>query len=377
MAQLLFSTPAFRPDGTSVAEVPIVLDARMRLIEPACAWLMHVALVRGRTRSPQTWRTYGEALYDWWQTLEANDWTWDAVGPSELAAYRDQMLRPRGDTGRPLARSTINGRLRTIARFYRWSAATGLIGKVPFSSQEIAMSRSRPQGFLAHADASGGRQRVNELTVRHMPMLPRPLAPEAIRRVMTGMSARDRLIVEWATTTGIRRMEVAGLTLRQLRGSGAQPMIPVQLDTTKGGRSRMVYPPAPLVDRTRAYVREERAVAVRRARRRSPGHDPDALFLTDRGEPLSPRRVGAMFTAAAQAAGVPATFHALRHTFAAAMLRFLQREAQTNPELNPLLTLQVLLGHADLATTAVYLRVVETDLSVIEGSVEDLYAALL
>ncbi len=92
---------------------------------------------------------------------------------------------------------------------------------------------------------------------------------------------------------------------------------------------------------------------------------------------MSPRRVGAMFTAAAESVGIQATFHALRHTFAALMLRFLQREAQTNPEINPLLTLQVLLGHADLATTAVYLRVVETDLSVIEASVDDLYAALL
>ena len=69
MAQLLFSTPTFRPDGSSVENVPMLLDARMRLVEPACAWLMHVALVRGRTRSPQTWRTYAEALYDWWQTL--------------------------------------------------------------------------------------------------------------------------------------------------------------------------------------------------------------------------------------------------------------------------------------------------------------------
>ena len=66
-----------------------------------------------------------------------------------------------------------------------------------------------------------------------------------------------------------------------------------------------------------------------------------------------------MFTAAAEAAGVTATFHALRHTFAAAMLRFLQREAQTNPELNPLLTLQVLLGHADIATTQIYTKVLE------------------
>jgi site-specific recombinase XerC len=59
------------------------------------------------------------------------------------------------------------------------------------------------------------------------------------------------------------------------------------------------------------------------------------------------------------------------------MLRFLQREAQTHPDLNPLLALQVLMGHADLATTAIYLRVVATDLSIIESSVDDLYAALL
>lgn len=377
MAQLLFSTPAFRPDGSSVEDVPILLDGRMQLVEPACAWLMHVALVRGRTRSPQTWRTYGEALYDWWQTLEANGWSWNEVGPGELAAYRDQMLRPRGDTGRSLARSTINGRLRTIGRFYRWSVANGLMPQIPFASQEISLSRSRPQGFLAHVDASGGRAQANELTMRHVPMLPRPLAPEAIRCIMAGMSARDRLIVEWAVATGIRRMEVAGLTVHHLKRTGSEPMIPVQIDETKGGRPRMVYPPASLIDRTRAYVREERAVLVRRTARNRLGRDPEALFLTCRGQPMKPRRIGAMFTAAAEAAGVTATFHALRHTFAAAMLRFLQREAQSNPELNPLLTLQVLLGHADLATTAVYLRVVETDLSVIEASVDDLYAALL
>ena len=77
MALLLFSTQAFRPNGSSAENVPMLLDARIRLVEPACAWLMHVALVRGRTRSPQTWRTYAEALYDWWQTLEANGWAWD------------------------------------------------------------------------------------------------------------------------------------------------------------------------------------------------------------------------------------------------------------------------------------------------------------
>lgn len=377
MTELLFSAETFRPDGSSVVGVPMLLDAQMRLIEPACAWLMHVALVRGRTRSPETWRTYGEALYDWWQTLEANDWRWDGVGSGEIAAYRDNMLHPLGDDGRPLARSTINGRLRTIARFYRWCAGTGLIDRTPFATSDVALSRSRPPGFFAHVDASGGRQRVNELTVRHVSMLPRPLAPQVIRRIVADMPVRNRLIVEWAVTTGIRRMEVAGLRVSLLPKASPEPMIPVRIDATKGGKTRIIYPPSTLLDRTWAYVREERAVTVRKMLGRDRGVAPDALFLTARGQPIGPRRVGAMFTAAADRAGVSASFHALRHTFAAAMLRFLQREAQTNPDLNPLLALQVLLGHADLATTAIYLRVVATDLSIIESSVDDLYAALL
>jgi len=113
MAELLFTTDAFRPLDRSVPDVPMLLDSSMRLVEPACAWLMHVALVRGRTRSPQTWRAYGEALYDWWQTLEANGWAWDQVSYHEAAAYRDRMLTgPSDHTGRPYARATINFRLR-------------------------------------------------------------------------------------------------------------------------------------------------------------------------------------------------------------------------------------------------------------------------
>jgi site-specific recombinase XerD len=92
---------------------------------------------------------------------------------------------------------------------------------------------------------------------------------------------------------------------------------------------------------------------------------------------MTPRRVGLMFADASKRVGVATHFHALRHTFASVMLRFLQRQADQGAELNPLLTLQTLLGHADLATTAIYLRVVATDLSVIEASVDELYEALL
>ena len=52
VAELVFTTDAFRPLGLPAPGVPVLLDGGMRLVEPACAWLMHVALARGRTRSP-------------------------------------------------------------------------------------------------------------------------------------------------------------------------------------------------------------------------------------------------------------------------------------------------------------------------------------
>jgi site-specific recombinase XerD len=380
MAELLFTTQVFQPQGAPTPNVPMLLDAEMRLVEPACAWLLHVALVRGRTRSKETWRTYGEALYDWWQTLEANGWTWDTVGSREITAYRNRMLEGASDhTGRPYSRATINIRLRVLALFYRWCAASGLVGEMPFSVSDLSLSRSRPTAFLAHADGKGGRQTINELTVRHARSLPRPLEPATIRQVIASMDARDRLIVEWAVTTGMRRMEIAGLRVTMMpdTASAGLPMVPVQLDVTKGGKVRQVYPPLPLVDRSRAYVREERAVAVRRARERDQSYlEPVTLFVTESGHAMTPRTIGAMFARACRKANVKATFHELRHTFAGIMLRFLQRQSARAPELNPLVALQAILGHADLATTSIYLRVLATDLSAVEATVDELYQGL-
>jgi site-specific recombinase XerD len=380
MAELLFTTEAFQPQGLARPNVPMLLDAEMRLVEPACAWLLHVALVRGRTRSKETWRTYGETLYDWWQTLEANGWLWDEVGSNELTAYRNRMLEATSDhTGRPYARATINIRLRVLAMFYRWCAASGLVGEVPFSISDLSLSRCRPAAFLTHVDAKGGRQTVNELTLRHTRSLPRPLEPATIRRAMDSMGARDRLIAEWAVTTGVRRLEIAGLCVTMLpdTASAELPVTPIRLNATKAGKVRQVYPPLPLIDRTRAYIREERAVVIRTSRKRNQSYrEPDALFLTENGDPMTPRRIGAMFARACKTANVEATFHELRHTFAGAMLRFLQRQSARAPELNPLLALQAILGHADLETTGIYLRMLANDLSAVETTVDELYNGL-
>lgn len=274
MPQLLFTTAAFRPHGAALPGVPMLIDDDMRLIEPACVWLMHIAMVRGRTRSPATWRTYGEALYDWWQTLAASGWAWDGVSARELAAYRDSMLNgTRSAPQQRYARATINQRLRVVAMFYAWAHNCDLVDRSPAEAVDAVRVRARPS-MLAHVDASGGKRAALELTVRSAVRPPRVLDSDTLRIVMDVLSVRDRLMATWALTTGMRRGEVAALPASVAKAPAPvrfedAPVQPVLLDATKGGRPRYVYPPAPLMDRTRAYVREERAVVVRRARERN------------------------------------------------------------------------------------------------------------
>jgi len=68
MVNLAFTNAAFRHHGVPLIGVPVLLNEDMRLVEGPQRWLFYIALDRGRTRSPATWRSYGEALYDWLQT---------------------------------------------------------------------------------------------------------------------------------------------------------------------------------------------------------------------------------------------------------------------------------------------------------------------
>ena len=59
------------------------------------------------------------------------------------------------------------------------------------------------------------------------------------------------------------------------------------------------------------------------------------------------------------------------------MLVRLQHQARTTPDLNPLKTVQVLLGHSSIQSTAIYLRCVEMNAREITESIEYLYGALI
>ncbi len=115
--------------------------------------------------------------------------------------------------------------------------------------------------------------------------------------------------------------------------------------------------------------------ALRRAR--ASYNTPQELFLNRQGQRVATARMTAVFATAFRAAGVQASLHWLRHTFAMTMLVRLQQQASITPDLNPLKIVQVLLGHSSIQSTAVYLRCVELHRRELSDSIDYLYGELV
>jgi len=366
------------------ANFPILLSDRMEIIEPAFAYLHELGTVPGRSHSPETLRTYAEHLHDWFDSLEQSVLDWREASEETIAAYRNRMLEnPSMHTGRPYARSTINDRVRSVCRFYDWAHRRGWIGEPPFHTIDIRIVSGRKQSFLAHVDQRLTIATANVLTVAEYEGLPRPLRVNELKLLFAKLASPYRLIAEWAIATGLRRMELCGLTVAQMPKTAAldaadHPLVSVALAITKGDRPRAVYPPIRLIDRTHWYVGEERAALIRQVGRRQSGYQPPGtLFLNRLGVAIARAGLTATFAAAFRVAGLDGSLHWLRHTFAMTMLVRLQAQAAVKPEINPLKVLQVLLGHGSIQTTAIYLRCVELHAGEIAESLDYLYGGVI
>ena len=153
---------------------------------------------------------------------------------------------------------------------------------------------------------------------------------------LTGV--RDRSILEALYSTGMRRMEVAGLRLYDLDpGRGT-----VMVRLGRGKRDRVV----PIGDRALAWVRKYLA-DVRPGLVIEP--DEGVLFLSQRGRRISDDRLSRLVRRYVDAAdlGKGGACHLLRHTMATLML-----EGGADIRF-----IQAMLGHASLKTTQVYAHV--------------------
>lgn len=376
--QLTYTTEAFTQHSVPMPGVPVILNDDLMMAEGPQRWLFYIALERGRTRSPATWRSYAEALFDWLQTCQANGWEWNETEEGHLRAYRNQMLyHPSTVTGRAYSTRTVNGRLRRLAMFYQWAFRQGLVARVPFDYDTVRAPMSADGHVLAHV---GTRDTVPalDLTVREYRSIPTALSVEDLRRVRNHLGPRDALIADWAVSTGARRAEVLSLAVDDIPDShtlDGAPFVPVSI-VGKGGRRRALQVPLAIIDRTNRYIAEERGPVLRR--RRIDLDAPDDLWIGHAGKPLTEKSVTKRFASACAKAGVRATFHSLRHTYAIFMLATLTQRLshEGDGHINAVKTLQLLLGHAGLHTTSTYLNAVRLDPQLLGGSINELYQIL-
>ena len=156
----------------------------------------------------------------------------------------------------------------------------------------------------------------------------------------TPLGLRDRAMLEVSYGAGLRVSELVSLPLAALDRRGGMLRI-----TGKGGRERIVPLGEVAIEALDRYLEAGRPALLGRRSDQS-----FAVFLSRRGSPMTRQNFFARLRSLALAAGLPADSvspHRLRHAFATDLL-------EGGADLR---SIQMMLGHADLATTQVYTQV--------------------
>jgi site-specific recombinase XerD len=302
-------------------------------------------------RSEATVRSYGMDLLRWFRFLQAAGVRWNMATRAEARDFC-RWMRVAGKPARPHWRSpdrvpgpaaakayapSVRAHAETVLRcFYEFhlGAGTGPIVN-PFP-----LDRAR-RGGRAHAHHNPMEPFRNERAGLYRPVvparIPRSVPDEEFNEIFARLgSHRDRALVAFYVSTGARASELLSATQ-----GGADPGRQVITVIRKGSRAAQELPAS-----TDAFVwlrlYQLEMDGMFPTGRRQP------LWWTSRRQvrPLTYHAVHRMFERAGAAAGSAATLHALRHTAAYRMAE--------DPDL-PLTDVQLVLGHAQLTTTQIYL----------------------
>lgn len=277
-------------------------------------------LAAERGASPNTLKAYAADLADFAaHALAAGESPWTATAPV-LQAYM-AALATRG-----LSARTATRRLSCLRQFHRHLLREGIRRDDPCQHlDQPRLPRVLPRVL--------SEEEVDRLLAACAPGGPMAAGPAGAGRQRTARAA-----IEILYATGMRISEMLGL-----RGDQLVSDAPMLLVRGKGGRERVV----PLSEAARAAAAD--LLALRAADLSEGG--PRWLFIgRDPRRALTRQGFDLILGEAARVAGIApdrVSPHVLRHSFASHMLA---RGAD-------LRSLQVLLGHADIATTQVYTHV--------------------
>jgi integrase/recombinase XerD len=315
-------------------------------------------------------RSYAFVLHRWWRFLAAIDVSWDratAADTRDLVLWMLQAPKPRSPNGsvasrpggiNPVTRKrylddryqprTIRHNNAVLRSFYQYWMDCGegpLINPVP---------RDRPNGSRSNAHHNPLDRYRAEGRLRYNPPVPkrapRAMPDERWDDLFDSLrSDRDRAILSLAISTAARASEILGIRAADVdwgeqlvcvrrKGSGAEQWLPASPDAFVWLRLYLSQiEPLPL----------DQPVWWTLRRRRQGGQALARL-------PLTYDALRAVLRRANEQLGANWTMHDLRHTCALRMLR---------DERLSLRDVQVILGHAHLSTTEIYLE--EDELAVI------------
>jgi len=268
----------------------------------------HLAVERGL--APMTLESYAHDLQDFREFLrQRNVEAWEEVNLEDLQTYF------AGLAARGLAAGSRARRLSALRQFFRFLEREELIvanpvelldsPRLPLKLPQV-LSEAEVEALLAAVDPS------------------------------TPLGQRDAALLEVLYSTGLRVSELVGLTLKQvdLRRGVVRPL-------GKGRKERLVPMVARAVEKLTLYLKQGRPQLLK-------GKDSPFVFVNRRGGPLTRQGFWKILRRYARLAGTRRLSpHTLRHSFATHLL---SRGAN-------LRVLQLLLGHADLATTQIYTQV--------------------
>ena len=237
-----------------------------------------------------------------------------ALLEGRLAVANSEELRRLAEAWMPLKRATVARKSAALRRFYGFLHDEGMRGDDPSAALPRPGTERPLPKILDHRAVDA-------------------LFAEIERRHAEGGSAALRMaaLVELLYGSGLRATELVSLPR-----NAVTPDKPFLILRGKGGRERLV----PISDRARAAVSEWAALVPR-----------DALYLFPSGKKhLSRVRLYQLIKELAADAGIPpdrVSPHVLRHAFATHLL-------EGGADLR---AVQMLLGHADIATTQIYTHV--------------------
>lgn len=228
----------------------------------------------------------------------------------------------------------------------------GAAGHPPLAAASAARAISAVRGLhrFAVREQLVGADPSDQVRPPALPrQLPRALDVDQVARLLAGpvapgpLGLRDRALLEFLYGTGARVSEAVGVAVDELDlAAGAVTL------HGKGGRTRVVPMGSYACQALDAYlVRSRPVLLAKSASARGGGLAPGgrgALFLNSRGGRLSRQSAWTVLREAADRAGVPASPHTLRHSYATHLL-------DGGADIR---VVQELLGHSSATTTQVY-----------------------